>query len=172
MTVGSGLGGAGACEAVAVAMAMFPDHRFIQVEGCRAIEALADGDAENVKRLGQAVSVTRKVLLKRSGFGGAGRVVMSTTGSLSNGRAAGVDADGDDDVGVGYMTIVGVVGIGARRYNRSVALSLVQRMLLLTMMIIFRDIDRFLVMALLRAVPPVYAVALDVTSKCCRFYHV
>ena len=54
--MGSGLGLAGACDAIGVTMAMFPDHRLVQVEGCRAVEALADGDEENVQRLGRAVS--------------------------------------------------------------------------------------------------------------------
>ncbi|CAN0031339.1 unnamed protein product [Scytosiphon promiscuus] len=52
--MGSGLGQAGACDAVAVVMAMFPEHRFIQVEACRAVEALADGNEENVHLLGEA----------------------------------------------------------------------------------------------------------------------
>lgn len=54
--MGSGLGHAGACDAIGITMAMFPDHRLVQVEGCRAVEALADGDEENVQRLGRAVS--------------------------------------------------------------------------------------------------------------------
>ena len=41
-------------------MAMFPDHRLIQVEACRAVEALADGNEENVRLLGDAVSVFGK----------------------------------------------------------------------------------------------------------------
>lgn len=60
-TMGSALGLAGACDAVGIVMAMFPDHRLVQVEGCRAVEALADGDEENVHRLGRAVSVLFRV---------------------------------------------------------------------------------------------------------------
>ena len=56
----SALGEADACDAVAMVMAMFPDHRLIQVEACRAVEALADGNEENVRLLGDAVSFFRK----------------------------------------------------------------------------------------------------------------
>lgn len=52
----SALGEADACDAVAMVMAMFPDHRLIQVEACRAVEALADGNEDNVRLLGDAVS--------------------------------------------------------------------------------------------------------------------
>ena len=55
-SLGSGVGDAGACAAVAKVMAMYPDDRLIQKEGCRAIEALSDGDERNVERLGEAVS--------------------------------------------------------------------------------------------------------------------
>lgn len=50
------MGDIGACAAVAKAMEMFPDHVYTQKEGCRAVEALADGDERNVQRLGEAVS--------------------------------------------------------------------------------------------------------------------
>lgn len=52
----SDLGEAGACDAVALVMSMFPDHRLIQVEACRAVEALADGNEDNIQLLGEAVS--------------------------------------------------------------------------------------------------------------------
>lgn len=50
------MGDVGACAAVANVMEMFPEDSYIQKEGCRAVEALADGDERNVQRLGQAVS--------------------------------------------------------------------------------------------------------------------
>lgn len=52
---GAGLGQADACNAVAVVMGTFPEHRTIQMEACRAVEALADGNEENVRLLGEAV---------------------------------------------------------------------------------------------------------------------
>lgn len=36
-------------------MGTFPEHRTIQMEACRAVEALADGNEENVRLLGEAV---------------------------------------------------------------------------------------------------------------------
>lgn len=54
---GSGLGQAGACNAVALVMGAFLEHRTIQTEACRAVEALADGSEENVRLLGEAVSL-------------------------------------------------------------------------------------------------------------------
>ncbi|CBN76076.1 Aardvark [Ectocarpus siliculosus] len=51
---GSALGEADACNAVATVMSMFPEHRQVQVEACRAVEALADGTEENVQLLGEA----------------------------------------------------------------------------------------------------------------------
>lgn len=56
-SIGYGLGEAGACEAVAAAMKLLPENRDVQVQGCRAIEALADNDKDNVVRLGDAVSI-------------------------------------------------------------------------------------------------------------------